>query len=306
MSTTISWTNETWNPIVGCSRISAGCKNCYAASASKSARLLQFPQYQQVKDWDGTLTFVENQLLKPLSWKSPKKVFACSMSDIGHENVENEWLDKIFSVMAIANHTFQVLTKRPERLKTYLRSGAKQRIRRGAVDLGRQLGLPPKRYEVYETCQFRWPLPNVWIGTSIENQKTADDRIPKLLQTPAAKLFLSCEPLLEAVDLTKIYRISNLTQTELTWLDYLHWIIIGGESGVGARPCHIEWIRSIVRQCKPTNVAVFVKQLGSNAIESTPYIDGVVQNNFQMKLLDRKGGNIDEFPKDLRIQQFPE
>ncbi|PSB49756.1 phage Gp37/Gp68 family protein [filamentous cyanobacterium Phorm 6] len=308
--TKISWTSETWNPLVGCSKISAGCSRCYAAEAAKSARLQQFPQYQKVKDWDGTIEFVENQLLKPLSWRSPKKVFVCSMSDIGHKNVKDEWLNKIFAVMAMCpQHIFQVLTKRPERLLEYFSDPNCARwICDEVLNILSDEANPGKwKFKVHgDEVNIKIPLPNVWVGTSVENQKVADDRIPQLLQIPAAKLFLSCEPLLEAVDLTKIYRISNLTQTELTWLDYLHWIILGGESGVGARPCHIDWIRSIVQQCRPTNVAVFVKQLGSNSIQSTPYIDGVAQNNFQLKFKDRKGGNIDEFPTDLQIRQFPE
>jgi protein gp37 len=264
MATSISWTNETWNPLVGCSKLSLGCQKCYAADAAKSARLQQFSQYQKVKEWDGTIEFVESQLLKPLSWRSPKMIFVCSMSDIFHANVKDEWLDQIFAIMAIAHqHTFQILTKRPERMQKFLGG--------------------------------RTPLPNVWLGVSVENQKAADDRIPLLLTTPAAVRFLSCEPLLEAIDLNQRFRTSN-NGYELTWLDYLNWIIIGGESGSNARICSINWIRSIVQQCQPTNVAVFVKQLGSKPIDPP---------QLWLNLKDRKGGNIDEFPEDLRIRQFP-
>jgi len=302
MTTNISWTDETWNPLVGCSKISAGCKNCYAESASKSARLQQFSQYQTVKDWDGTIEFVENQLLKPLSWKASKKVFVCSMSDIFHANVEDEWLDKIFAVMAIASqHTFQILTKRPERMQEYL-SYPKTLQRIGtwiAADLKSHYGLVGLNHSVFD--KFRLPLPNVWLGTSVENQKAADSRIPSLLMTPASVRFLSCEPLLEAIKIEDYLR----PDTEELGHPGIDWAIVGGESGTGARPCHIDWIRSLVQQCQKTETAVFVKQLGAVPIKTETYIVDVATTNHQLKLKDRKGGNIDEFPEDLRVREFP-
>lgn len=298
----IEWCDETWNPLVGCSRISAGCSRCYAAEAAKSARLQQFTQYQKVKDWDGMIEFVENQLLKPLSWKASKKVFVCSMSDIFHANVKDEWLDKIFAVMAIAKqHTFQVLTKRPERMNEYL-SDPKTVQRIGtwiAADLSPHYGLVGLNHSVFD--EFDLPLPNCWLGVSVENQKAADDRIPSLLATPASVRFLSCEPLLEAIEIEEYLRAG----TEELGHPGIGLAIIGGESGPGARPCHIDWIRSLVKQCQQTKTAVFVKQLGSHAIDSTPYIDGIVQNHFQVKLKNRKGGDISEFPLDVQIREFP-
>ncbi len=286
--TDISWSDYSWNPLVGCSRISAGCKNCYAESAAKSARLQQFPQYQKVGDWNGTIEFVESQLLKPLSWKSPKKVFVCSMSDIFHANVKDEWLDKIFAVMAIASqHTFQVLTKRPERMREYFSDRNRARwICDRALDILRDEENPTQwRFKIHgDQLNVKIPLDNVWLGTSVENQKAADDRILLLRQTPASVRFLSCEPLLESIDIR----------------DYLHgisWTIIGGESGTGARPCETNWIKSIVQQCQSANVAVFVKQLGSNPVNAA-YL--------KYKTSDRKGGNIDDFPPELRFQEFPQ
>ena len=291
--TKIQWCTETWNPLVGCSKISAGCSQCYAAEAAKSARLQQFPQYQKVKDWDGTIEFVENQLLKPLSWKSPKKVFVCSMSDIFHANVKDEWLDKIFAVMALASqHTFQILTKRPERMKEYfaLHEGKPEfYASRSEMVFDALRKIKPEA----EWNKFIWPLPNCWLGTSVENQKAADDRIPSLLNTPAAVRFLSCEPLLGLIDIR----------------DYLHgidWVIAGGESGSGARPCHVDWIRSLVQQCQQSETAVFVKQLGSNPLLTACYIDGVATTYQKLKLKDRKGGDINEFPEDLQVREFPQ
>jgi protein gp37 len=315
--TEIAWCDYSWNPLVGCSKLSLGCQKCYAAEAAKSARLQQFSQYQKVKEWDGTIEFVENQLTKPLSWKSPKKVFVGSMSDIFHKNVKDEWLDKIFAVMAFARqHTFQVLTKRPKRMQQYLSDPA-------TVDRIEEAGYT---FTHNMDCVNNWSLPNVWLGTSVENQQVAGDRIPLLLDSPAAVRFLSCEPLLEELNLISHERegrsynyLLNTWETRRSgaggavaggrispfYADGIDQIIIGGESGPGARPCHIDWIRSLVRQCQQTKTAVFVKQWGSNAINSTPYIDGVVQNNFQVKLKNRKGGDITELPLDVQIREFP-
>ena len=124
MPTGINWSDETWNQIVGCSRVSPGCVNCYAATSAKSPRLQQFPQYQSTRDWNGTIAFVESAIAKPLKWKKPRKIFVCSMSDLFHENVTDEMRDRVFSVMALCpQHTFQVLTKRPERAVRYFEVG---------------------------------------------------------------------------------------------------------------------------------------------------------------------------------------
>lgn len=299
MATLILWTEETWNPLVGCSKISAGCSRCYAAEAAKSARLQQFSQYQKVGEWDGTIEFVEKQLLKPLSWKSPKKVFVCSMSDIFHANVKDEWIDKIFAVMAHASHhTYQILTKRPERMRTYLTQ---------KIDWRRHLEITAQLCDLIKPDQrldTNWPLSNVWIGVSVENQKAAEKRIPLLLETPAAIRFLSCEPLLELLSIESyLYE-----DPEGKWSPGIDLVIIGGESGKNARPCHIDWLRSLVQQCKSAGVKVFVKQLGSNAIASSPYINGVAEahyTHYKLKLKDRKGGAIEEFPNDLKVREFP-
>ncbi|MCU0547252.1 MAG: phage Gp37/Gp68 family protein [Oscillatoriaceae cyanobacterium Prado104] len=268
--------------------MSAGCANCYAAEAAKSARLQQFPQYQKVAEWDGKLEFVESQLLKPLSWKKPRKVFVPSMGDLFHDSVIDEWLDPIFAVMAIAQqHTFQVLTKRPERMQKYLfHPNAFDRIKNAAIEFTRK-------------PNFNWPLPNVWLGVSVENQKVAD-RIPVLLKTPATTRFLSCEPLLENLDLE-----SNKYLYKSPSSPGIDWVIIGGESGNNARVCNLSWIRSLVNQCCWANSSIFVKQLGSNCVNQHRYIDGVATCNNQVKTRDRKGGDINEFPEDLRIREFP-
>lgn len=293
MSTLIQSCDETWNWLVGCSKISPGCKNCYAAVAARSARLQQFTQYQKVKEWDGTVEFVESQLLKPLSWRSPKRVFTCSMSDIFHPNVQDEWRDRAFAIMAVAQqHTFQVLTKRPQAMLNYFSELNLLRLKRSL----------PSSIKYSRLDSINLPLPNVWLGVSVENQQAAEERIPLLIQTEAKIRYLSCEPLLETVDLSE-WIIDRKYQTDSK--PPIHWVICGGESGTKARPCYVEWIRSLVNQCQSASIPVFVKQLGSNPVNSKPYISGVADVHYNLQLKDRKGGNINEFPDDLMIRQFP-
>lgn len=282
--TAIQWTDETWNPIVGCSRISPGCQRCYAAAAAKSARLQQFPQYQKVKEWDGSVEFVKNQLLKPLSWKNPKRIFVCSMSDLFHENVPFEWIDQVCGIAAMCpQHTFQILTKRPQRAKEYFEDRANN------LDTFISTSNLSMKHVV-----ARLPLPNVWFGVTCENQAMADERIPLLLQIPAAIRFLSCEPLLGEIDLSQWLYADIPGKPRL---NQINWCIIGGESGPGARACSIDWMRSLVRQSQEAEIPVFVKQLGSNCCTMPGLAFGYS---------DRKGGNIAEFPEDLKIRQFPQ
>lgn len=313
MSTNISWTDETWNPIVGCSRISLGCRNCYAATAAASVRLQQFFQYQKVKDWDGLVEFVENQLVKPLSWKKPKRIFVCSMSDLFHENVPDEWIDKVLGIAAMCpQHTFQVLTKRPERALKYFQDRHRARwITHRVTDTIRDESNPLHFKFGIQQVSISLPLPNVWIGVTCENQAMANKRIPILSEIPAAVRFLSCEPLLEKIDLSEFFGLYEYDEEKFAlkvgsrWEFSPDWVIVGGESGKGARPCHIDWVQSLAQQCKAAKVPVFVKQLGSNAIASSPYIKDVAVVNYPIKLRGSKGGELAEFPEDLQIRKFP-
>jgi len=253
----------------------------------------------------------EAVLKKILKARSPKKVFMFSMTDVFGKWVSDEWIDTTFAYMALAKqHTFQLLTKRADRMFDYFKSGARQRIRIKAVDIGRKLGLKYEIYEPYETFDFEFPLPNVWLGVSVGNQ-SATHRIPYLLKSPAAVRFLSCEPLLELIDLRPHLRVyvgcqgCDFQGNHRLGKSEISWVIVGGESGTEARPCHLDWIRSIISQCQTANVPIFVKQLGSNPIDSNNYIIDVASNNFSLKLKDRKGGDISEFPEELRIRQFP-
>jgi protein gp37 len=290
MSTNISWTDETWNPLVGCSCISPGCARCYAATAAASPRLQQFPQYQKVKDWDGTVEFVESQLLKPMSWKKPKRIFVCSMSDLFHENVPDEWIDKVLAIASLCpQHTFQILTKRPERALEYFDNTT-------VVDTLIQTAPNYIRH-----VKARLPLPNTWIGTTVENQAMADKRVSMLLEIPAAVRFLSCEPLLEEINLTFTNYVDDWNNSTDSGCSKISWVIVGGESGKGARECHIDWVRSQVLQCQSADVPVFVKQLGSNPVFS----ESDYPSHFPHHYITGKGGDLDEFPNDLKIREFP-
>lgn len=287
----IEWTEKTWNPIVGCSKISEGCRNCYAINQShrnaamgakldNPGRLAYYEGLTEKRgdrtEWTGKVAFVPEALGIPLKTRKPTTWFVNSMSDLFHESVTDGQLDQIFAVMAASpRHTYQVLTKRPERMLAYFTERHLNRL--GTVS-GVEIAIA-------------LPLPNVWLGVTVENQKAADERIPLLLQTPAAVRFLSCEPLLEDIDLSPYFvnvrfqqnqltgecrlitsvegieltesdLLANYAQTATQYRKPIDWVIVGGESGPGARPCNPFWIQSVVDQCKSAKVPVFVKQLG--------------------------------------------
>ena len=286
--TTIAWTDETINPIVGCSRVagSPGCERCYAATAAKTARLQQFPQYQKVAKWNGTVEFVESQLIKPYEWKKSKKIFICSMADIFHENVPFDWVEEIFYMIEnCPQHTFQILTKRPERMIEFF----DWYIARNSD----------------HSVELQWTMPdNIWLGVSCENQAMADKRIPLLMQIPAKVRFLSCEPLLEPINLSKFLPI-EWSEIAEDWIeswpgigsystDYPNWIIVGLESGSNARRCDLQAVHSIINQCQTAKVKVFCKQLGTVwAKESGTYKQ------------DRKGASPELWDKSFNVQEFP-
>jgi protein gp37 len=287
MTTGIQWTDETWNPIVGCDKISEGCRNCYAigqayrnaAMGAKLANPGRLKYYQGLTEkrgdrteWTGVVNFVPEALELPLKWKKPRRVFVNSMGDLFHVNVKDHELDQIFAVMGLTpQHTYQVLTKRPGSMMAYLL------LEETRKNIFKQSCGIAGDYPKLKSIPHYFPLPNVWLGVTIENQKAADERLSLLKSAPAAVRFLSCEPLLEPVDLGSLAGID--------------WVIVGGESGHGARDCDLEGIRSIVQQCKDAAVPVFVKQLGSKPV--------------QWQTSDKKGAIVSEFPEDLQIQEFP-
>jgi protein gp37 len=221
----IEWTDATWNPTTGCDRVSPGCDHCYALTLAKRLKAMDNPRYQN----DGRpsssgpgfgLTLHSDKLADPLSWRDPRFVFVNSMSDLFHAGVPKTFIRRAFATMQNAQrHTFQILTKRPARMAKVLRD------------------VQPD------------PLPNVWLGTSVEDQHHADKRVDLLLETPAAVRFLSCEPLLGPIDLRR-------------WVGRLEWVIVGGESGHHARPMDPSWVRAIRDQCVVAGVPFFMKQWG--------------------------------------------
>lgn len=275
----IEWTDATWNIITGCTLVDEGCRHCYAAHLIANWPALgNHPSRQGLArnnaageaKFTGEVRFNEQWLDQPLRWKKPRKIFVCAHGDLFHENVPDAWIDRVFAVMALCpQHTFQVLTKRPDRARAYLSDP----IRPACV-------LPAEQITRDSVAAMKaWPLPNVWLGTSISDQASADLRIPELLATPAAIRFVSAEPLLGLVDLQRWlgrYPIhmapgGNEGNPSDGWIEYgdgIAWAIVGGESGPKARPMHPDWARSIRDQCKAAGTAFLFKQWGGYQIAS--------------------------------------
>lgn len=288
----IEWTDATWNPVAGCSPVSEGCRNCYAAR--QALRMGSNPNEKVQAAYGGTaemrgagdarravftgkVNTLPDRLDQPLRWKRPRRVFVNSMSDLFHESVPFEFIDRVFAVMALADrHTFQVLTKRPERMEEYFRhnptgrmnKGTQERVAAAAMEIASARG--ENVHDAYWDLWLEWwPLPNIWLGTSVENQAAADERIPHLLRTPAAVRFLSCEPLLGPVELDfdwlqppnpdPLPTDGRFRQPE----NGIHWVIVGGESGPGARPMHPDWVTDLYLKCADADVAFFFKQWGA-------------------------------------------
>lgn len=262
--TSIEWTDKVWNPVRGCSRVSEGCRNCYAERMAVrfSGPGQPYEGLAVMKSdgpqWTGKVVCVEEALDAPLHWRKPCRVFVNSMSDLFHDAVPDEFIDKVFAVMALCpQHTFQVLTKRPERMRDYLLT-----VQNDDKDMQRwanpacEISDSPCAAGVVEDND--WPLPNVWMGVSVEDQRTADERIPLLLQTPAAVRWISAEPLLGPMQIRGyLGQIAAIYGTRK-----LDWVVVGGESGPGARPMHPDWARSLRDQCQAAGVAFFFKQWG--------------------------------------------
>lgn len=415
VDTSIEWCDATWNPIRGCSRVSEGCRHCYAekVAARFSGKGLAYEGLAKRSAsgearWTGEVRLVEKHLTDPLRWREPRGIFVNSMSDLFHEKVPDEWIDRIFAVMALApQHTFQVLTKRPERMRAYF-ANRRERILSAIpatettqwhvwaactalhVSGATQL-VEPWSWGPGNSIDGPWPLPNVWLGVSVEDHASADARIPVLLDTPAAKRFVSAEPLLGSVTFAREHMGKSdwLTPRSTTHLradvlgmlrnrsfrgmqdssgnelsparaelelkdlrnrgvkfipvgprcegfsddggcpghrvPTLDWVIVGGESGPGARPCDVAWIRSIVEQCRAARVPAFVKQLGAVPIDGAGRaplstisrsrrgtVDGAIADDGgdaqtwdRIPLANRKGNDPAEWPSDLRVREFP-
>ena len=296
----IEWTDATWNPITGCSIVDAGCTNCYAMHLA-GTRLKHHPSRAGLTretggrpKWTGEVRFNREWLDQPLRWRRPRMIFVCAHGDLFHEAVPDDWIDQVFAVMALApQHTFQVLTKRPDRAARYL---ARRDERRHPAMTYTALMAATGCWPTPALDLRVWPLPNIWIGTSASDQASADLRIPQLLDCPAAVRFLSMEPLLGPVNLlvtdSRGHDISALRgigcnptgegADEYYRTGKIHLVIVGGESGPGARPMHPDWARSLRDQCVAAGVAFFMKQMAGSRKASMPPI-----------------------PDDLMIREFP-
>lgn len=271
--TGIEWTDETWNPVTGCSKVSQGCKYCYAER--------QWPRMVKLcKAYAGRkFTDVQchtDRIYKPLRWKRPRMIFVNSMSDLFHEDVPDSFIQTVFEVIRDSEqHIFQILTKRPERMMQFMKE---------------------------TTAAFEQPQ-NMWLGVSVEDQAAANERIPILLQTPAAVRWLSIEPMIGAIDLEHIqwpqkHKVDVLRRgawdipgwhkgfTNHNDMNGINWVVAGGESGPNARPCHPDWIRTLRDQCRLAGVPFLFKQWGEwapvdldNSIEITDWM-----------IVDRDGG----------------
>jgi protein gp37 len=268
----IEWTDFTWNVITGCSVKSAGCKNCYAMKLA-GTRLQHHPSRTGLTTetsngpvWNGEVRFNHAWLDQPLRLKRPRKIFVCAHSDLFHESVPDEWIDRVFAVMALSpQHVFQVLTKRADRMDNYLSDpDVGVRVGKAEAEFAKQTSFYKAKNgvaNVHLGCRRVMPLPNVCVGVSVEDQKAADERIPLLLQTPAAVRWVSAEPLLGSIDLQRAHmtrkKLANFP--DKTRVD---WVVVGGESGAKARPMHPNWARSLRDQCDATGIPFLFKQWG--------------------------------------------
>lgn len=267
MPTKIEWCEESWNPITGCTPISEGCRNCYAKRMANRLR----GRYGYPADDPFKVTFHSDRLEQPAKWRKPRIIFVCSMGDLFHKKVTDAQIDQIFKMMThlmsgMAHHTYIILTKRPERILT------------GHVE------------------HFaKWP--NIWLGITCENQYAADERIPILLQIPAAVRFVSIEPMLSEINLEMALEKFQPLNPDLSKKPApVKWVIVGGESGPGARPMHPDWTRSIRDQCQVAGVPFFFKQWGSWSPDHKPDWD-----NPRVMYLNRDGteGNFDIGAKEV-------
>lgn len=269
-NTGIEYLDATWSPIKGCSHVSSGCENCWAerqaARFAKSGE--HFHGLIKNSRWTGEAKFYEKELYKPLHWKRPRRIGVCFMGDLFHESLTNLEVAQVFAVMAKARqHTFLVLTKRPGRMKEFLEwAGSRVCPSEALYDY-----IEDDIEINYETDIVPWPLPNVWLGVSVENQETANERIPILLQCDAALKYISAEPLLGPIDIDLAMfgegdtRASGMNAFGFTdgfgYEAFIRYVIVGGESGPGARLMHPDWARSIRDQCKEAGVPFFMKQM---------------------------------------------
>jgi protein gp37 len=321
-ATSIQWTNHSINPIRFrsghfCQKISPGCANCYSSTLQKRFRNPEFKGASNCvalamtnQKTDDALWFDESKLQQVLRRRKPTKYFWCDMTDLFGSWVPDEWIDKCMATMALTpQHTHQVLSKRAERMRDYfLKKNRRSEICRWMNDLMIPSSALKRMQSMAQLSGRRHtelPIPNVWLGVSVEDQQRAVERIPLLIQTPAAVRFLSCEPLLEQIEFRRDW-IECQGESGFDPCPIISWVIVGGESGDHARPCKLEWVKDVIKQCEVAGVACFVKQLGARCqIESYANCGTSGEDSCDLPLRDRKGGDMEEWPEDLRIREFP-
>lgn len=306
--TGIEWTDKTWNPMRGCRIISPGCQNCYAMKMAHRFSGADAP-YNGLTEltlkgprWNGEGKFAQSVLSDPLGWKQPCRVFVDSMSDLFYDAFTDEQIAAVFGVMSMApQHTFQVLTKRAARMREWFEKVARKHAdpAQHCVEAAWEAGAKMRAVSLFQKPNV-WPLENVWMGVSVESQEYADERIPYLVNTPAALRFVSYEPALGPVDWDR-------------WLGFggVEWVIAGGESGPRARPCNAAWFYQLIEQARPKGVAVFVKQLGSKPYDSMlsivgGWMPGDPEPDDTLQLLHKRGQEMAEWPARVRVRQFPQ
>jgi len=248
--TGIGWTDATWNPVIGCTKVSQGCKLCYAKTLHDQRHKAYLAGKKIPAQYARSFEYIQvisERLTDPYRWRKPRRIFVNSMSDLFHEDLPFRYIAEVFTAMwQNPRHTFQVLTKRPGRLLEFY-----------------SWNYPPAMAAAEARADWLGSGPNIWLGTSTENQETADQRIPLLKETPAAIRFLSCEPLLGPIDILR--HIGTDRERKIPgqgiWIPpAIGWVIIGGETGLGHRVMRIEWLEQIVEDCRAAGVPVFVKQ----------------------------------------------
>lgn len=361
--TSIEWTDKTWNPTRGCSLISPGCTNCYAMKFAHrfSAEGKPFAGLTRLRAkggpvWTGEVRPASDMLGLPMRWRKPARVFVNSMSDLFHESLPDHQIDKVFAMMMISclhetrgGHTFQVLTKRADRMAAYLNDPMTRH--RVATEAGRVMEDSDAWHDLVFYNVNGLTDPRIWLGVSVENQRYADERIPHLLATPAAVRFVSYEPALGAVDFKRwmwpvhdswpvgfgsasAARAAGAVVTRhrqalvSAHARFLDWVIVGGESGPGARPFDLRWARDIIAQCREAGVAAFFKQAGRLVVDSEYRLGTNAPHDKRsiaaakalgcedcppnlLVLWDRKGGDFEELRSrgaadELLVREFPE
>lgn len=276
--TKIQWTEATWSPVTGCTKISDGCVNCYI-ERTPPFRMAHRRFSLPVIGGTTGVKLHSDRLPVPIRWRKPRRIFVCSLADLFHDEVPTRFIAEVFAVMSLApQHTFQVLTKRHARLRSVLNSDEFRAMVDGARMARGHQPLPGDGPVV---------LDHVWIGVSAESQQWANARIPALLATPAAVRWVSAEPLIGPIAMRP------------EWTAGLDWLVAGAESGPGSRPCDPDWIRSLIDQCRAGRTVPFVKQLGSVWARDT-FVGGR-----PVSATDPKGGDWDFWDASLRVREYP-